>query len=222
MFRRAHQAGAITSLDMALPDPNGPSGQVNWRTILERSLPHVDVFLPSLDELLFMLHRDEPLPEAHPDTAISEVAREVLAMGAKVVAIKIGSRGLYIRTGPEGAPFLKDAAGWTARELWAPCFRPDTLVGTTGSGDATIAGFLTGMLRGQSIESATTSAVAVGACDVEAADALSGVRCWDDTQARIAAGWARGPLLIDAPGWSWDNSHALWRGPHDAPRHESA
>jgi sugar/nucleoside kinase (ribokinase family) len=47
MFRRAKEAGVTTSLDLALPDLAGPGRQVGWRPILARTLPHVDLFLPS-------------------------------------------------------------------------------------------------------------------------------------------------------------------------------
>lgn len=212
MFRRAKAAGVITSLDMALPDPNGPGGRVDWRRVLACALPYVDLFLPSLDELLFMLRRD-PAPPA--GDVLSDVAAETLALGAGVLVLKLGDRGLYLRTGPAGAPFLV-GEGWTSRELWAPCFQPEPLVGTTGAGDATIAGFLAGVLRGQNVEAALTSAVAVGACNVEAADALSGIRSWDDTQARIRAGWARQPLTVQTPGWTWNEPYALWSGPDES------
>ena len=88
-----------------------------------------------------------------------------------------------------GAP--AQAAGWLGRELWAPCFRVP-VVSTVGSGDATIAGFLAALLRGQSPTEAITTAVGVGACNVEAPDATSGVRTWAETQARItaAASWS--------------------------------
>ncbi len=215
MYRRAKETGVITSLDMAMPDPNGPSGQVDWRRVLERTLPYVDLFLPSLDELLFMLRRYVPPPPIPADSIISDVAAEMLGMGARVVVLKLGSRGLYLRTGPEGAPSI-DGENWQNRELWAPCFQPEPLVGTTGAGDATIAGFLAAVLREQSVEQAMISAVGVGACNVEAADALSGVRSWEETQARIAAGWARQPVTIDAPGWQWDERHQLWAGPYDS------
>jgi sugar/nucleoside kinase (ribokinase family) len=215
MFRRARETGVITSLDMAMPDPNGPSGQVNWRRVLERTLRYVDIFLPSLDELLFMLRRHVPPPPIPADTIISDVAAEMLGMGAAIVVLKLGNRGLYLRTSPEGAPFV-DGETWQNRELWVPCFQPDLLVGTTGAGDATIAGFLAGILRGQPVEAALISAVAVGACNVEAADALSGVRSWEETQARVQAGWKRQPLTIDAPGWKWDDAHQLWVGPYDS------
>ncbi|NLE50094.1 MAG: carbohydrate kinase family protein, partial [Chloroflexi bacterium] len=178
-----------------------------------RTLPHVDLFLPSLDELAFMLRPGLDVYARTDDTLISALAEESLAMGAGVVVIKLGDRGLYVCTAPR-LTFAPDES-WLGRELWAPIFRAEPLVGTTGSGDTTIAGFLAGFLRGQTLEAALTSAVAVGACNVEAADALSGVRSWDATQARIAAGWARGPLAIHAPGWQWDDPRAVWRGPHD-------
>jgi sugar/nucleoside kinase (ribokinase family) len=212
MFRRVKAVGLITSLDMALPDPNGPSGQVNWRCILERTLPYVDLFLPSFDELMFMLRRDQLSSSS--DALIPEIAAEAHRLGASVVVIKLGNRGLYVRTGLGGLSLSKDAS-WQNRELWIPCFVPDPLVGTTGAGDATIAGFLAAILRGQSIQAALQSAVAVGACNVEAADAISGVRSWEETQARIQAGWKHSPLTIQAPGWTWDSENQLWRGPSD-------
>ncbi|MBN1203014.1 MAG: carbohydrate kinase family protein [Anaerolineae bacterium] len=214
LYRRAKATGVITSLDMALPDPNGPSGRVDWARVLARTLPHVDLFLPSLDELVYMLRRDAAPISEQPDTLISEIAAQALNLGAGVVVLKLGDRGLYLRTGPDGAPHTDDP-GWRNRELWAPCFQPEPLVGTTGSGDATIAGFLAAVLRDQPVEAALTSAVAVGACNVEAADALSGVRSWDETMTRIQAGWERQPVIINAPGWTWDAASRLWVGPHD-------
>lgn len=214
MYQRVKAAGLITSLDTAMPDPRGLGGRVDWPAVFARTLPHVDIFLPSLDELVFMLRGRLPAADPPDDTLLSAIAAEMLALGTSIVVLKLGARGLYLRTGPQGAPFLP-GDGWRSRELWAPCFQPKPLVGTTGAGDATIAGFLAGVLRGQSPEEALTSAVAVGACNVEAADALSGVRSWEETQARVAAGWGRQLVTINAPGWVWDEVHTLWIGPHD-------
>lgn len=55
-----------------------------------------------------------------------------------------------------------------------------------------------------------TMAVAVGACNVEAADAYSGLRTWEDTLARIQSGWPRLPLQLDAPGWRWLPDQQIW------------
>jgi sugar/nucleoside kinase (ribokinase family) len=49
---------------------------------------------------------------------------------------------------------------------------------------------LAALLRDVPPERALAIAAAVGACNVEAADALSGVRSWEETLARIDAGWA--------------------------------
>jgi sugar/nucleoside kinase (ribokinase family) len=137
------------------------------------------------------------------------------------VALKLGDRGLYLRTAglssieALGRARPADPAPWADKELWAPCFQVDE-VGTAGSGDATIAGFLSALLRDMSPEAAATAAVAVGACNVEAADTLSGVRPWDETIRRVAGGWARHKLNLEAPGWHFDETHQLWVGEDSA------
>jgi sugar/nucleoside kinase (ribokinase family) len=227
VLRRAKETGATVSLDMAFPDPSSESGQADWRSILAAALPYVDIFLPSLEELLFILRRltydqlnqDGRLLEHVTPELLSGLSQEVLDLGVKVVVLKLGHRGLYLRTADRPAwtqtgRATPDLDAWAGRELWAPCFQVD-VVGTTGSGDATIAGFLSAFLRGQSPEQAITMATAVGACNVEAADALSGLRTWEQTVSRVADGWSRHPLEIHAPGWRWDAGLSLWRGSSD-------
>jgi len=75
------------------------------------------------------------------------------------------------------------------------------VVGTTGAGDATIAGFIAALLKGLPIEQTLTMAVAVGAFNVERADATSGIPDWATVEARVQAGWARRPVDIVLPGW---------------------
>jgi len=210
LFRRAKEHGVTTSLDMSLPDANAPSGQADWRLILRRVLPYVDVFVPSIEELLFMLERPTfetirgAVYSTLPTSMYARLAEKSLALGAKMVGIKAGSRGLYLRVGTSlegmGRAAPSDAAMWTRRELWAPCFKVQ-LAGTTGAGDATIGGFLMGLLRNLSPEAALTAGVAAGACCCEEPDAVNGVRTWDETRARIEAGWERLPL---EPGDDWE------------------
>ena len=220
MFRRVRELGVTTSLDMALPDPASHAGRADWRAILTDVLPWVDVFLPSIEEILFMLRPDtyealmeqaggeSLLPWVTP-ALLSDVSAELVAMGGRVVGLKLGDRGLYLRTAEAatlaamGAAAPADAADWAGRELWAPCFQAQ-VVGTTGAGDATIAGFLAALLRGLGVKEAVRMAVGVGACNVEAADAVGGLRSWEATVERIAAGWAQHPLAVDAAGWRWD------------------
>lgn len=52
--------------------------------------------------------------------------------------------------------------------------------------------------------------VAVGACNVEAADALSGVRSWEETMSRVAAGWEHRWFNLPAADWRRDPRHQLW------------
>jgi len=89
------------------------------------------------------------------------------------------------------------------------------VVGTTGSGDATIAGFLAGLLHGLPPERVIAAAVAVGACNVEAADAISGIPTWAEVQRRIQSGWTRRPVALSLPEWRWDKTTGIWKGPAD-------
>ena len=229
MFKRAKGSGVTTSLDMALPDPASASGSADWTAILQATLPWVDIFLPSIEEILYLLRREtfeemrraengvEFLAKVTPEL-LSDLSRQLLAMGVKIVVLKLGERGLYIRTASRtaiehlGRAKPSNADTWANREMWAPCFQV-RVAGTTGCGDATIAGFLSGLLRGLSPEMTLTVAVAVGACNVEAPDALSGIRTWQETLKRIAGGWRRHNLRIDSPGWLWEHEHGVWNGP---------
>jgi sugar/nucleoside kinase (ribokinase family) len=192
IFRRVKSLGLTTSLDMALPDPNSPAGRADWLSILKNTLPYVDIFVPSLDEILYMLERTaSPLSLG----LLTSVSDELLAMGAKMVILKLGEYGLYLHTAP--ASVLKSmgrahpsSPGWADYENCQPCFQVD-VAGTTGAGDATIAGFLAALLRDLPPDKALNAALGVGACCVEAPDALSGIRPWDETLHRIESGWAK-------------------------------
>jgi sugar/nucleoside kinase (ribokinase family) len=227
IFRRAKATGVTTSLDMALPDRAAAAGRADWPGLIGKTLPFVDIFLPSIEEILFMLRREtyealsrqlgspDILPLVTPEL-LSDLSRELVGLGAKIVGLKLGDRGLYLRTADRAAlAGLGRAAPtnlnrWANQELWAPCFKVP-VVGTTGAGDATIAGFLAGLLRDLPPEEAVTAAVAVGACNIEAADALGGLRSWEETLERVAAGWERHRLALDAAGWEFDGSRQLWR-----------
>jgi sugar/nucleoside kinase (ribokinase family) len=225
IFRRAKDTGITTSLDMSMPDPRSFSGQVNWPAILSATLPYVDVYMPGLEETLFMLYparfRELTASEGNVGSVsaalLSSVATDLLTMGPAVVGLKLGHMGLYLRTANEtawkkaGKACPKSTHLWVSRELWSPCFQV-RVVGTTGAGDATIAGFLAALLRGCSPEESVTMACAVGGCNVEAADALGGLRSWDETQARVRNGWPRHTLECSLPGWQLLSDAEVWRG----------
>ena len=232
LLRTVRERGVTVSVDMAMPDPASPSGRVDWRGVLERSLPHTDLFMPSFDETVVLLRDTEHEGEAAETPAatrggrsahaarVSRLAGELLAMGARMVLFKMGSDGVYLRTAAAGAlramgpaaPREPDA--WADRELWSPSMRT-RVVNTVGAGDATCAGFIAALLRGLSPEEAVTVAAAVGAYCVEAPDASGGGPSWEACRARLDAGWPRNPLPMRAAGWRRDEGAALWRGPHN-------
>ncbi len=228
LLRRVKAAGVTTSLDMARPDPDSPAGRVDWPALLERVLPQVDVFLPSFDEMLFMLDRRhyEQIEARHgarivagADPALLDtLAGRLFDWGAAVVGLKLGDRGFYLattRSRQRLAAMGRGSVGpdWLGRRLLAPCYQAQ-VVGTTGSGDCTIAGFLMAVQAGMTPEQAVNAAVAVGACSVEQADATSGVPSWTAVAARQAAGWPR--FNDESPGAGWVRlASGAWRGPDD-------
>jgi sugar/nucleoside kinase (ribokinase family) len=211
MLARARDAGPAISLDMCRPDPDGDAGRVDWRQLLEETLPLVDVFVPSIEELLFMLDRDAygrldggaAATDVVDLTSLSRLGDQLLGMGTAVVAIKLGEQGLYVRTSASPSRMRElcdrmslDLDAWCDREVVSPCFRARRVAGTTGAGDCTIAGLLAALLRGEGPVQAATSATAVGASSVEAPDATSGVPPWPELDARVRAGWERHPIRL--------------------------
>lgn len=183
IFQRAKQAGLSTSLDMSLPDAKSPSGQVYWDKVLQKVLPDVDFFLPSQDELSFMLGHD----------SLERLMSQSIQLGTGVVVVKRGDLGLAAMSNSSSR--LSEIPNLSVpsfrQELWVtqPCFKVD-VKGTTGAGDATIAGFLKGFLSGFGLRECLHAGCAVGAFCVEATDAVSGIRTWSETLTRMEAEWA--------------------------------
>lgn len=189
IFRRVKELSVITSLDMARPDPAAESGKADWRAILEKTLPYVDLFTPSIDELLYMLDRkkfdafessDQRLGGLTRDD-LNAIGAELIGMGTNEVLMKLGNCGAYYYSAEQ--------------QVYSPCLEAE-VAGATGAGDCTIAGFLAAQLHGLSIEESVTCAVATGACNVEAADALSGIPTWEELQTRISNGWEEEDSVI--------------------------
>lgn len=216
MFAAAREAGVTTSLDLSRPDPDSDAGRVDWARILAGTLPFVDVVLPSIDELAFMLGESG---HAVDRSLLADLAGRLIDMGVAVAAIKLGDQGLYLRTASDVgrvAVFCDrlglDADAWRGREILSPCFTPRQVAGTTGSGDCTIAGFLAALLRGVGPAGAATAATAVGACSVEVPHGTDGVVAWPEIAARLQRPWPRLPVAIElgpAAGHECDASGTL-------------
>lgn len=225
MFQRIREMKIITSLDMAMSDPESPAGRVDWFKFFKNVLPVVDIFMPSIDELLYMLNPEKfykisEKKERFDMVLLNQLAGQLIDYGTKVVAIKLGDQGLYLRTHQTQKSNLSSIINhqdWDYRQLLSPCFATE-VKGTTGTGDATIAGFLAQLLEGGEPEKCITLATAVGACCVEAIDATGGIRPLPEIMKRVTSGWERLSLSIPIDNWKYDYQYKIWKGPEDQVR----
>jgi sugar/nucleoside kinase (ribokinase family) len=149
-LRRAKERGLKTSVDTAWDDRG------RWMEALAPALPHVDYFLPSIEEARMLTGRREP----------PEVAEALLEAGAKTVALKMGVGGCYLRAGEQ--------------EVRLPAYEVES-VDSTGAGDAFVAGFLFGVLRGWDLESCGRLGNAAGALCTRAVGTTEGLRGLEET-----------------------------------------
>ncbi|MFA6567396.1 MAG: PfkB family carbohydrate kinase [Victivallales bacterium] len=195
LLERAHGHGAVVSLDMTLPDPDAPAGKADWRAILSAVLPSVDIFVPSIEELLFMLepqlysHIAEraaggDIIDAIPAEQYVRIADKVLAMGVKVLLVKAGHKGAYLRTGDlaelnSSTLRLSDRIG-CPHGAWIPPLPVEAarFCNASGAGDCAVAGFLTALLKDENIMTAGQYAMMAGRDNLYGQDALSGLMEW--------------------------------------------
>lgn len=206
LLRAVKELGVPTSVDLAAVDPETEAGRADWTAILRRALPWVDYFVPSAEELAFMV--DRPLWErwnaagGDPTEAVDlardlpPLAARALEWGAGAVLIKCGARGLYYRDG-RGQYFQES-------------YRPERICSATGAGDTAIASFLLSVLRGLDTPRCLALAAAAGAACVAAYDALGGLCAQEALEARIDGGWETQPQAL--PGWRALGG-GLWAGP---------
>ena len=182
MFIAAHQHGMAVSLDLCAVDPQSLAGKQNWRTILEEVLPHVDFFVPSIDELADMLGETEFETKARA-SHLAAISRQ---LGAKNILIKCGAHGMYYRNADEEdikeiEPFLGPMDTWPGKEGFAPGKSIAELVpggcevSGLGAGDTSIGAYLAAALRGMSFEDALEAALTEGALCVTQDSATGGL-----------------------------------------------
>ena len=205
IFRRMKEKDIATSLDFAAIDPNSDAGKADWNAILTGVLPYTDFFVPSFEELCFILNREryDQLAAKGGDMTegldmeadVKPLGHRLLTLGCKAVLIKCGTSGMYYCTAPRpvmeqvGERLELDAGLWASQEGFQPCFQADVVRSGTGAGDTSIAAFLAAVLRGKAPSACTSLAAAEGACSVTTYDALSGLKPLEELEARINAGW---------------------------------
>lgn len=201
MFKRMKEKGIATSLDLSAVDPDSASGRADWKSILAKTLPYVDFFVPSFEELCYMLDRDrydalagsgdDILAHTDMQNDVLPLAERSLDLGCAVVLIKCGTKGMLYRTSEEsvisgtGSRLGLDADSWSNRSGIRPCYKAECVRSATGAGDTSIAAFLAGELAGKQPEECVKLASAQGACCVTAYDALSGLKTMEELEEMI-------------------------------------
>ena len=207
LLGRVRERGVAVSLDLTLPDPDSPSGKADWQAILDAALPLVDIFVPSLEELLFMVAPEQyarllaaaaggDMIPAIPPALVAELAAWVLARGVKIVLIKAGHRGAYLRTGDlaalaAAAPALRLAtAGGGPDGIWLKPLpvEPGRFQNACGAGDCAVAGFLSALLNGAGVREAGAYAMLAGRDNLYGQDALAGLRTWQQMTQSLTNG----------------------------------
>ncbi|MGI9177870.1 MAG: carbohydrate kinase family protein [Pirellulales bacterium] len=123
------------------------------------ALPHVDLFVPSLDE-------------ARRKTGLAD-PREIIDCYRSHGAAGI----LGVKCGPDGS-VLSPSPGVIVEVPCVPA--PGPVVDTTGAGDAFLAGLVVGLLHDMPVARAGLLAAATAACCVTAAGATAGLRSLDE------------------------------------------
>jgi sugar/nucleoside kinase (ribokinase family) len=195
LLERAHSHGTVISLDMSLPDAASPAGQADWSAILSATLPFTDIFVPSIEELLFMLEpqlyssisdraEDGDIIDFIPEEEYIRIADKVLALGVKILLIKAGHKGAFLITGDlaglnMSSLRLSDETG-CPNGIWLPPLSVDAgrFCNASGAGDCAVAGFLTALLNDETIITAGKYAMMAGRDNIYGNDALSGLTEW--------------------------------------------
>ncbi len=222
LLRRVREKGIAVSLDLAAVDEASEAGQADWKQILTEVLPLVDFFVPSAEELCYMLDRgryEEWMRRAagrdvteilHVEKDIRPLAEQAVGLGAKIMLIKCGASGMYYRTASKEviAKISQRAGlhaeGWSDLEGFEGSFVPKRVRSGTGAGDSSIAAFLCACLRGYPAVECVRLAAAEGASCVEEFDALSGVKTLEELEEKIRGGWEqrKNSSSFRGPEWS--------------------
>jgi len=216
IFARAKRLGLGTSMDTSFPGVDTPSAMTDWRVILKKTLPFVDVFLPSYEELVMLLHRDrylsmrEQFPEMRmrdilDDALVAEMADELLGMGAGMIVIKCGIAGAYFKSAGRarltqmGKLMPDDLSSWADREVWIPSLYVEHVYSTNGAGDTFVAGFLQGLLLGRTLAQTAGLAAGSAASRLESTSGSAGIPRSPEIEKRLQKGWATETFPLN--GW---------------------
>lgn len=170
LLQSASVAGATTSVDMVVVDPEAGSGRWDWSGILAAAMPHIDVFCPSLDDLRTALHADPGLRGLTSDPG--RLAATFVEMGAGLVVITDGPEGFYARAGSRDRLERAGRLLSPLADVWADAIAHqralpvEEIVTTNAAGDISVAGLLTALHEQLPPEAALQRAAEVAAAHI--------------------------------------------------------
>lgn len=209
LYRTLKEFGITTSLDLTAVDPESEAGKCNWEKILRKVLPYVDFFVPSIEELGYMI--DQKRYQKWQDIAEGEdivsilslkndvrpLAEKVLSFGCSAILLKCGAAGMYLKTSGKEKILQTDPdlEGWEDIEIFEDSFVPDRILSGTGAGDTSIGAFLYAAMQGCTPKESVEYAAATGACCVSTYDTISGLKSFPELREKIQKGWEKQKII---------------------------
>jgi sugar/nucleoside kinase (ribokinase family) len=155
LFKKAKEAGAITSMDVT-SDTSG-----KWIEKIDEALYYTDIFMPSLHEAQMISQKENP----------EEMKMFFSKYGLKILAVKMGNQGCFVTDFKE--------------RFTIKTFEKTKVIDTTGAGDAFVSGFLAGTIRQFNIYDRGILGNAVASNCVTRIGATAGTGTWDETMKYI-------------------------------------
>jgi sugar/nucleoside kinase (ribokinase family) len=124
LLKKAKSYGLKVSMDPQFPLS---SLEPPWINVLNPLIPYIDILMVDQKEALSITAKD----------SIEEAAKMLLDVGFKIIAIKLGDKGVLVKD----ASIMKHI----------PALPPKSFVDTIGAGDAFDAGFLHAILEGKDL-----------------------------------------------------------------------
>ncbi|AEB07591.1 PfkB domain protein [Coriobacterium glomerans PW2] len=146
IFRRARACGLTIAADMIYPRLGETLENVR------EALGYLDFFFPNRDEAAWLTGCEQ----------LDDIADALLACGVKNVVIKNGAKGCFVKN--------------VVRSFTVDAIHGVHAIDTIGAGDNFVAGFLTAVLDGRSLEGCAQFANAAGSLSVRAIGATGGVQ----------------------------------------------
>lgn len=160
LLRSVRAGGGTTSVDCNW-DP-----RETWDGGLRAILAETDVFLPNAVEAALITGIDD----------VAEAARALVALGPRIVAVKLGEDGALVATA-------------TGELIRVPALPVEPLE-TTGAGDSFDAGFLAGWLEGRSLVDCLSLGAVCGALSTRGIGGTATQPTMDEAMAALE-GWSR-------------------------------